>query len=70
MQDADGHPVGEVALSDIRNVVRDTPGVRKLGDLADDFRLSDRAADIRLRIEEFPMLGSVRIVDGDSGALY
>ncbi|GAB5546936.1 MAG: hypothetical protein SangKO_066960 [Sandaracinaceae bacterium] len=70
VQDADGHPVGEVALSDIRNVVRDTPDVRKLGDLADDFRLSDRAADIRLRIEEFPVLGSVRIVDGDTGALY
>lgn len=70
VQDADGHPVGEVALSDIRDVVRDTPGVRKLGDLPDDFRLSDRAADLRLRLEEFPLLGAVRIVDGDSGALY
>ncbi len=70
VKDADGHPAGEVALSDVRNVVRDTVGARKLGDQPDDFRLNDRHVDVRLRIQEFPVLGSVRIVDGDTGALF
>lgn len=66
---AEGHPVGELALSDVFDVVRDTVGVRKIGDRVDDFTLNGAHADVRLRIKEFPTLGRVTIVDGDTGAL-
>lgn len=69
IKDVEGHPSGEVALSDVFDVVRDTPGVRKLGDRPEDFTLDGRHADIRLTIKQFPVLGSVELVDGDSGGL-
>ena len=67
LRDAAGIPVGELALSDLFNVVRDTPGVRKIGDRAEDFTLNGRHADVRLRIKEFPVLGSVVLLEGESG---
>lgn len=69
VKDADGLPSGEIALSDVFNVVRDTPRVRKIGDRPEDFTLDGRHADIRLTIKQFPVLGSVEIVDGDTGGL-
>lgn len=65
----DGLPSAEIALSDVFDVVRDTPGVRKLGDRPEDFTLDGRHADIRLTIKQFPALGGVELVDGDTGAL-
>lgn len=65
--DSEGTITGELALSDIMNVVRDTTGVRKLGDTPADFTLNGDFADIILGTKEFPVLGSVSIVDGDTG---
>lgn len=68
IKDADGNPVGEVAWSDVFNVIRDTEGVRKIGDRHGDLKLSGLPADVKLGIKEFPVLGTVTIIDGDTGS--
>ncbi|MGN6109996.1 MAG: baseplate J/gp47 family protein [Kofleriaceae bacterium] len=69
VKDADGNPRGEVAWSDVFNVVRDTEGVRKIGDLHGDLKLGGLPADVPLAIREFPVLGVVTILNGDTGAV-
>jgi hypothetical protein len=67
-KDADGLPAGEIALSDLFNVVRDTIGVRKVGPGLDDFTLNGAHADPALANYEFPALGSVVLINGATGA--
>lgn len=67
VKDATGCPAGEVAWSDVCNAIRDTTGVRKLGDGAFDLRLNGLPEDVRLRPHEFPTLGAVVLLDGDRG---
>ena len=69
IKDADGFPVGEIAWSDVFNVIRDTAGVRKIGDRHGDLKLNGLPADVKLRIKEFPLLGNVTLIDGDTGGL-
>ena len=59
VKDAAGQPAGEVAWSDVFNVVRDVAGVRKVT----GFALNGQAQDVKLKIEEFPVLGSVTLLD-------
>jgi len=67
IKDQGGNPVGEIAWSDVFNVIRDTEGVRKIGDRHGDLKLNGLPADIKLGIKEFPLLGNVTLVDGDTG---
>jgi hypothetical protein len=67
IKDADGNAVSEIAWSDVFNVIRDTPGVRKVGDRHEGLLLNGESADVQLRINEFPMLGSITLIDGDTG---
>ncbi len=67
IKDAEGNPVGEIAWSDVFNVIRDTPGVRKIGDARLDLKLNGLPADVRLNVREFPVLGTVTLVNGDTG---
>ncbi len=69
IKDAEGNPVGEIAWSDIFNVIRDTPGVRKMGDARLDLTLNGLPADVRLDVREFPVLGVVTLRNGDTGEL-
>lgn len=69
IKDADGNPAGEIAKSDISNVVRDTTGIRKLGDGPTDFLLNNAASDVTILNREFPILGNVTLRDGDTGLL-
>jgi hypothetical protein len=69
IKDADGNPVGEIAWSDVFDVVRDTVGVRKVGDRSGDLKLNGLPADVKLGIKEFPLLGTITLIDGDAGAL-
>lgn len=62
-----GNPVGEIAFSDIFNVVRDVPGVRKIGDGPEDFLLNGVRGDVPINVREFPMLGQVTLLDGVTG---
>jgi hypothetical protein len=66
---ADGNPAGEVAWSDVFNVIRDTEGVRKIGDLRGDLKLNSLPADVKLAIKELPVLGTVTVVNGDTGGV-
>ena len=68
VKDVDGNPAGQVAWSDVFNVIRDTEGVRKIGDLHGDLKLSGLPADVKLAIKEFPLLGNVTLIDGDTGS--
>ncbi len=58
---------GEVAWSDIFNVIRDTAGVRKIGDQPGDLKLNGKQADLVLDPKEFPVLGMVRLTNGTTG---
>lgn len=69
VKDADGNPVGDVSWSDVFNVIRDTEGVRKIGDLHGDLKLNRLPADVRLAIREFPVLGTITLVSGDTGGI-
>ena len=58
---------GEVSWSSVFNIVRDTHGVRKLS--ATGLLLNGSAEDVVLTIREFPVLGTVRVVDAESGSV-
>jgi uncharacterized phage protein gp47/JayE len=68
IKDAIGDPDGEVAWSDVLNVVRDVPGVRKVGDGSMGFTLNGSPMGVSLEVREFPVLGDVTLVDGNTGA--
>jgi hypothetical protein len=68
IKDSDGNPVGEISWSEVFNVIRDTEGVRKIGDRHGDLKLNALSADVKLAIKEFPLLGNVTIIDGDTGS--
>ncbi len=67
LKDAEGNPAGEVALSDVFNAVRDVSGVRKIGDGPDDFLLNGAREDLPIGVREFPALGTVTLINGDTG---
>jgi hypothetical protein len=69
VKNADGNPAGEITWSDVFNVIRDTEGVRKIGDRHGDLKLNQLPADVNLNIREFPVLGNITIINGDTGAL-
>jgi hypothetical protein len=69
VRDANGSPAGEVAWSDVFNAIRDTDGVRKMGDGPLDLKLNGLPADVKVALKEFPVLRAVRLTNGDTGAL-
>ena len=69
VRDAEGNPAGEIAWSDVFNVIRDTDGVRKLGDGPFDLKLNGLPSDVKLGLKEFPVLRRVTLTDGDTGVI-
>jgi len=67
IKDADGNPDGEVAWSDVLSIVEAVAGVRKIGDEDPDFLLNGRSDDVALENKEFPVLGTVTLLNGDTG---
>jgi len=65
-KNADGTPASEIAYSDIYDVVRDTEGVRKMDDGSDGLVLNGSSRDVDLELEEFPQLGIVTVINGDT----
>ncbi len=63
VRDSDGNPVAEVAWSDVLDMVRDTAGVRKVGDGPNDLKLNGLPTDVKLGVREFPVLRRVTIID-------
>lgn len=66
-KNAAGNPDGVLPWSDIFNAVRDTAGIRKVGAGAADFLLNGSRADLAISTKEFPKLGTVTLVNGDTG---
>lgn len=67
-KDGDGNPANEIPLSHLINLVSNSASVRKLSPLAPDFLVNGAHLDIRLIPREFPQLGAVELIDGDTGA--
>lgn len=66
-KNADGDPSGEIALSDIYNIIRDTPGIRKMGDSGASFTLNDEHKSVPISLRQFPTLGTFKLIDGATG---
>lgn len=60
---------GEIALSDVRNIVRDTAGVRKISTASAAFKLNNQADDLPLDTFTFPILGTVTLINAETGAV-
>jgi len=66
-KDSTGAPAGAIPWSDVFNVIRDTAGVRKLDP---NLKLNGVASDVTINNWEFPSLGSVTLINGEtSGAI-
>lgn len=57
-----------LAWSDVFDVVRDCPGVRKVDDGPGALLLNDLRSDVKLEPQQFPSLGTVTLVDAATGA--
>ena len=68
LKDSWGNPAGEVAWSDVFNVIRDTQGVRKVLNAPDGLKLSGLSADVKLGLKEFPALGTITLLNGETGS--
>lgn len=60
-----GNPDGTLAWSDVFDAVRDAAGIKKVAPA--DFTLNGLRSDLALGTRQFPRLGTVQIVDGDTG---
>lgn len=64
-KDDEGSPAGEIPWSDIFNVIRDVTGVRKL---EHTLKLNGVTGDVSIANWEFPALGDLVVVNGDTAA--
>jgi hypothetical protein len=67
-KDVNGNPAGEIPFSDIYNVIRDTTGVRKIGDAIGSLLINSEPNDLTIEVQQFPQLGTVTILNGDTGS--
>lgn len=63
----DGTPAAEFPLSDLLCLVEGVTGVRKIGDNPSDLTMNGSHSDLTLLLFEFPRLGDVVIVNGETG---
>lgn len=64
--DVNGHPAPAINWSDIFDLARDSLGVRKV-DAVTGLLINGARADLTILGKEFPVLGTVTIIDGDTG---
>lgn len=67
IQDDDGEPSGFLPWSDLFNVIRDTSGVRKVDAGSSGLLLNGARADLAISAIEFPVLGTVTVIDAATG---
>lgn len=67
LKNADGTPAAEIAHSDVFDVISANNGVRKLGDSLTEQTLNGLHRDVTLSLREFPRLGTVTLINGDTG---
>ena len=66
-KDEDGNSAGEIAWSDLFNVVRDVATIRKVGSGTTEFTLNGLHDDVSIPNHMFPALGDMTIIDGHTG---
>lgn len=67
-QDEEGVPTNEIPWSDVFNAIRDAAGVRKIDDGPTGLLLNDASTDVSISSYEFPILGTVTIIDATTGS--
>jgi len=68
-QTSEGTFDGVLALSDIANAIRDVSGIRKLGDGFNDLLVNGAHRDLIVQAHQFPRLGTVVVLNGETDAL-
>ena len=66
-KDVNGDPAGSLALTDVQDIVRDTDGIRKLDPSSSGFLLNGVHNDLAIANQQFPKLGTVILIDADTG---
>src|SRR5262249_45822331 len=64
-KDANGLPSNQIVWSDLFDLVRNAPGIRKVDP---GLLLNGLRDDVSIGLSEFPRLGKVLIVNGETGA--
>jgi len=67
VKQADGTTISEIVWSDVFNAIRDTVGVRSIDPGSTGLLLNSLRQNITVLPREFPYLGTVSIVDADTG---
>lgn len=65
-KDSDGDPTGVLPWTDVLNIIRDLDEVRKL-DASQGLYLNGLREDVIIGTFKFPVLGTVEVIDGDTG---
>lgn len=66
-QDAQGVPTGTFQWAAVHNVVRDTAGVRSIDPTETGFLLNGKRENLPIGPWQFPKLGTITLIDGDTG---
>lgn len=69
-RDSSGNPAGVVPWSDVFNAVRDSDPVSKIDPGASGFLLSGVRDDLAIALREFPVLGTVTLINGATGTAF
>lgn len=67
LKDENGNPANLVNWSDIFDAVRNAAGVRKIDAGPNGLLLNGVRADVAITLQQFPALGTITIIDGDTG---
>jgi hypothetical protein len=67
LQDVNGMPGGTLDWADVFDTVQRSPGVRKVDAGPVGLLLNGERADLSLETRQFPKLGAVVVIDGDTG---
>ena len=67
LKSADGTPADEIAWSDVHNIVRDLPEIRKVDPSTIGFLLNGLRDNVTIARREFPILGTVSLINGATG---
>jgi hypothetical protein len=66
-QDEEGEPTNEIPWSDVFNAIRDAAGVRKVDEGPTGLLLNGLRSDVSIASYEFPILGTVELLDASTG---
>ena len=68
LKDETGATIGEIAWSNVFNAINDTSGVRKIDEGSAGLLLNGLRLSVTLQARQFPVLGTVTIVDASTGS--